>query len=135
MIHEQDILSLVRLRSLLSPGAFDYYAMLKRLEFKVTPDMVMRTLRAGGIDSAYEVEKLVREHLGTKFAEECIKSLEIKSKRRWEPGSSNTESITYWTEAIVLSKKEFIETIAFCIENYSPPPRVENANNDQDETV
>ena len=64
---------------------------------------------------ASEAEDLVKKHLGTKFAEECLSTLEIRSEREW-----HSDSVKYEMGAVVISKREFMDIIRFCVENYAP---------------
>lgn len=105
------------------PGASDPDTMFKRLEFRVTQEMLMQMINRVASGPS-EVENMVKQHLGTKFAEECLSSLEITAQREW-----HANSVKYEMGAVVLSKREFMEIIKFCVENYSPPLEDTNLKN------
>jgi hypothetical protein len=114
IISEREIMNFIKLRALLVPGASDPDTMFKRLEFKVTREMLMNMVNRSPM-GASEAEDLVKKHLGTKFAEECLGTLEIRSEREW-----HTDSVKYEMGAVVISKREFMDIIRFCVENYAP---------------
>ena len=129
MISDRDISNFIKLRALLVPGASDPDTMFKRLEFKVTREMLLSMIQRSPM-GASEAEELVKNHLGIKFAEECLKNLEIKSEREWQ-----SDSVKYEMGAVVISKREFMEIIRFCVENYSPKldgPSTANDYQEQD---
>lgn len=128
MISDRDISNFIKLRALLVPGASDPDTMFKRLEFKVTQTMLMEMIQRSPM-GATEAESLVKQHLGAKFAEECLKDLEIRAERLW-----SENSVKYEMGAVVISKREFMEIIKFCVENYSPPLETNDANISQNET-
>ena len=129
IISEREIMNFIKLRALLVPGASDPDTMFKRLEFKVTRDMLLNMVNRSPM-GASEAEDLVKKHLGTKFAEECLGTLEIRSEREW-----HTDSVKYEMGAVVISKREFMDIIRFCVENYAPPLEgLNDANNSQNET-
>jgi hypothetical protein len=114
IISEREIMNFIKLRALLVPGASDPDTMFKRLEFKVTREMLMNMVNRSPM-GASEAEDLVKKHLGTKFAEECLGTLEIRSEREW-----HSDSVKYEMGAVVISKREFMDIIRFCVENYAP---------------
>ena len=128
MITDNDIANFIKLRALLVPGASDPNTMFKRLEFKMTQAVLVDMVRRSSM-GADDAEVLIKQHLGTKFAEECLKTLEIRSHRLW-----NENAVEYEMGAVVISKREFMEIIRFCVENFSPPLENTDANISQDET-
>lgn len=128
MIREKEIEKFIQLRSLFVPGASDPDKLFRRIKFDVSQEMLM-SLMNRSINGTEQVQELITNHLGTKFAQECLNNLEIKSERNWRDNC-----ISYEMSAVVLSKREFMEIIKFCVENYTPPLEDENADNSQDET-
>ena len=127
MITDNDIANFIKLRALLVPGASDPDTMFKRLEFKMTQTMLVDIVKRSPM-GADDAEVLIKRHLGTKFAEECLKTLEIRSHRLW-----NENAVEYEMGAVVISKREFMDIIKFCVDNFSPPLENNNANISQDE--
>lgn len=127
MIRDSEISNLIKLRSLLSPGASDHTSMVKKLEMTLTPKTISELVAKTGRDPA-SVEKLIKGHIGTKFAEECINSLEIKTQRN----QFDQSTIKYSTEAVVLSRAEFMDIIRFCILNRELMIEDQDADNRQD---